>query len=84
MRIDRAGEKPLRRYLEQQLGVPVELVIPTSYNATVQGPGNGSLDITYLGGLTYVKGHDRYGAIPLVQRDVDRNFQSVGFRAIMA
>lgn len=68
---------PLQAYLEQQLGRPVKLIIPTSYNATVEGLGNGSLDIAYFGGLTYVKAHVRYGAVPLVQRDVDRQFHAL-------
>ena len=68
---------PLQAYLEHALGRPVKLVIPTSYNATVEGIGNGSLDVAYFGGLTYVKAHARYGAIPLVQRDIDRQFRSL-------
>ena len=68
---------PLQAYLERALGRPVKLVIPTSYNATVEGIGNGSLDVAYFGGLTYVKAHARYGAIPLVQRDVDQKFHSL-------
>jgi phosphonate transport system substrate-binding protein len=44
---------PLQKYLEQQLGRKVKLIIPTNYNATVEGLGNGSLDIAYLGGLTF-------------------------------
>jgi phosphonate transport system substrate-binding protein len=68
---------PLQKYLEHELGRPVVLIIPTNYNATVEGIGNGSLDIAYFGGLTYVKAHARYGAVPLVQRDVDRQFHSL-------
>ncbi len=68
---------PLRSYLEQQLGMPVSLVIPTNYNATVEAIGNGSLDVAYFGGLTYVQAHVRYGAVPLVQRDIDRQFHSL-------
>ncbi|HEY5226737.1 MAG TPA: phosphate/phosphite/phosphonate ABC transporter substrate-binding protein [Methylovirgula sp.] len=68
---------PLRAYLEKAIGRPVQLIIPTNYNATVEGLGNGSLDIAYLGGLTYVKAHARYGAIPLVQRAEDREFHSL-------
>lgn len=68
---------PLRAYLEKAIGRPVQLIIPTNYNATVEGLGNGSLDIAYLGGLTYVKAHARYGAIPLVQRETDRQFHAV-------
>jgi len=51
--------------------------IPTNYNATVEGLGNGSLDIAYLGGLTFVKAHERYGTIPLVQREADREFHAL-------
>lgn len=68
---------PLRAYLEKAIGEPVELVIPTSYNATVEGLGNASLDIAYLGGLTYVKAHARYGVVPLVQREEDQQFHSL-------
>jgi phosphonate transport system substrate-binding protein len=68
---------PLQAYLEHALGRPVRLIIPTNYNATVEGIGNGSLDIAYFGGLTYVKAHARYGAVPLVQRDVDKQFHSL-------
>jgi phosphonate transport system substrate-binding protein len=68
---------PLQRYLEQQIGMPVELIVPTSYNATVEGLGNDSLDAAYLGGLTYVKAHQLYGAVPLVQRQVDTQFHAL-------
>lgn len=68
---------PLRDFLAARTGRPVTLVIPTSYNATVEGLGNASLDIAYLGGLTYVKAHDRYGVLPLVQRGVDRHFHAL-------
>src|ERR1700692_4653765 len=33
---------PLRDYLSAKMGQPIELVIPTNYNATVEGLGNGS------------------------------------------
>ena len=68
---------PLRDYLAKAVGKPVELIIPTNYNATVEALGNGSLDFAYLGGLTYVKAHARYGVDPLVQRDADREFHAL-------
>ena len=68
---------PLREYLSKSLGSPVNLVIPTNYNATVEGLGNSSLDFAYLGALTYVKAHESYGVIPLVQRDADKHFHSL-------
>lgn len=70
-------KKPLRDYLAGKLGRDVELVIPTNYNATVEALGNASLDFAYLGGLTYVKAHARYGVVPLVQRAGDRQFHSL-------
>lgn len=68
---------PLKAYLEQKLGRPVNLIIPTNYNATVEALGNGSLDFAYLGGLTYIKAHARYGVVPLVQRSSDLQFRSL-------
>jgi len=67
---------PLKAYLEQKLGRPVNLIIPTNYNATVEALGNGSLDFAYLGGLTYIKAHARYSVVPLVQRSSDLQFHS--------
>jgi len=67
---------PLRDYLSKAIGETVELIIPTNYNATVEALGNGSLDFAYLGALTYVKAHDRYGVLPLVQRAEDKQFHS--------
>jgi phosphonate transport system substrate-binding protein len=68
---------PLRRYLSDAMGCEVNLIIPTNYNATVEALGNGSLDFAYLGALTYVKAHELYGVIPLVQRAADQRFHSL-------
>jgi phosphonate transport system substrate-binding protein len=70
-------KKPLKDYLAVAIGQPVELIIPTNYNATVEALGNGSLDFAYLGGLTYLKAHAQYGVTPLVQRDSDLQFHSL-------
>jgi phosphonate transport system substrate-binding protein len=68
---------PLRDYLSKAIGTKVDLIIPTNYNATVEALGNGSLDFAYLGALTYVKAHERYKVMPLVQRSADKNFHSL-------
>src|SRR5580692_2232794 len=68
---------PLKDYLSKTLGEPVNLVIPTNYNATVEALGNNSLDFAYLGALTYVKAHEQYGVLPLVQRAEDKQFHSL-------
>jgi phosphonate transport system substrate-binding protein len=73
--IDQKG--PLRDYLARAIGQEVSLIVPTNYNATVEGLGNGSLDFAYLGGLTYVKAHQMYGVTALVQRAADKQFHSL-------
>lgn len=70
-------KEPLKNYLAKSLRQDVNLIIPTNYNATVEGLGNGSLDFAYLGGLTYVKAHRQYGVVPLVQRTSDLEFHSL-------
>jgi len=68
---------PLREYLSKAMGSAVSLIIPTNYNATVEALGNGSLDFAYLGAVTYIKAHQMYGVIPLVQRSADKQFHSL-------
>ena len=68
---------PLREYLAKAIGGPVNLIIPTNYNATVEALGNGSLDFAYLGAVTYIKARQMYGVIPLVQRSADKQFHSL-------
>ncbi|HEY6348593.1 MAG TPA: phosphate/phosphite/phosphonate ABC transporter substrate-binding protein [Candidatus Angelobacter sp.] len=70
-------KEPLKNYLAKSLGQEVNLIIPTNYNATVEGLGNGSLDFAYLGGLTYVKARKQYGVVPLAQRTSDLEFHSL-------
>ena len=70
-------KKPLADYLQAALGQPVQLIIPTNYNATVEALGNASLDFAYLGGLTYLKAHQQYSVTPLVQRNTDLQFHSL-------
>jgi phosphonate transport system substrate-binding protein len=70
-------KKPLQTYLSEILGVPVKLIIPKDYNTTVEGLGNGSYDFAVFGAVAYVRAHHKYGVIPLVQRDIDKQFHSV-------
>jgi len=46
--------EPLRAYLEQKLGLPVELVVGANYAATGEALRFGRLDIAYLGPVTYI------------------------------
>ena len=46
--------EPLRAYLEQKLGMPVELIVGANYAATGEALRFGRLDIAYLGPVTYI------------------------------
>ena len=68
---------PLVKYLENETGSRVELVVPTNYAAVVEAIANDRVDIAYLGGFTFVQASRRAGVRPLVQRERDQNFHSV-------
>ena len=72
-----AAKQPWVDYFEQKLGRKIKLIVPTNYAATVEGLGNGSLDIANFGALTYLKAQARYGARPLAQRIEDRKFHAL-------
>jgi len=68
---------PMVKYLEQKLGTKVEYVPVTDYGAAVQALSAGKVDFAWLGGFTYVQAHVMTGALPLCQRDIDREFKTV-------
>jgi len=61
-----AEYQPLQEYLSEELDRPVELEVPTSYNAVVEAMTSGELDLAYFGGLTYVQARERADVSPLV------------------
>lgn len=68
--------QPLIDFLSDQTELDYELVIPTTYSELIDQFGNGDVDFAYFGGLTFLVAEERYGAIPIVMRDVDVRFQS--------
>ena len=66
------------QYLQQRLGVPVEYVPVTDYNASVSLFRSGDLDLVWFGGLTGVQARlQTPGAEVIAQRDIDAQFHSV-------
>jgi phosphonate transport system substrate-binding protein len=61
-----AQYEPLEEYLSEDLGMDVELSVPTSYNAVVEAMASEKLDLAYFGGLTYVQARERADVKPLV------------------
>ena len=71
-----SDKAPLIELLQRATGRRVKLLIPANYAATVEAIGNDTVDFAHFGGLTYLKAHERYGVIPVVQRLEDRRFHS--------
>jgi phosphonate transport system substrate-binding protein len=46
--------EPLRKYLEERLGLPVEIVVGANYAATSEALRFGRIDVAYLGPVTYI------------------------------
>jgi phosphonate transport system substrate-binding protein len=69
---------PLGKYLEKELGVPVQFVPVTDYAAVVEALAAKKLDMAWLGGFTYVQAKLRTNGavVPLVQRAEDEKFTS--------
>jgi len=68
--------EPLVAWLEKATGRKVSLTIPQNYAAVVEALVQGQLDLAHFGGFTFVQASKRAGAVPLVQRDRDREFHS--------
>jgi phosphonate transport system substrate-binding protein len=61
-----AEYQPLEDYLAEELGQPVELNVPISYNAVVEAMTSGELDIAYFGALSYLQAREQADVEPLV------------------
>lgn len=59
--------EPLRAYLQQCLGMRVELVIGENYVATGEALRQGRLDLAYLGPVTYILQSRAAGLVPFAR-----------------
>ncbi len=67
---------PLVQILEKALGKKVKYVPVTNYGAAVQALIADKVDFAWLGGFTHVQARTRTKVVPLVMRDIDREFRS--------
>jgi phosphonate transport system substrate-binding protein len=72
-----SAKQPFVDWLSRAVGRDVKLVIPTSYAATVEAVGNGSVDLAHFGGLAYLKAQAHYGVSAQAQRFEDRAFHAL-------
>jgi len=68
---------PMTAYLSEALGVEVTYVPVTDYGAAVQALIAGHVDFAWLGGFTHVQSRNLGDTVPLVMREIDREFKSV-------
>ena len=78
----RGEYEPLGRYLERELGRPVELSVPASYPAVVEAMANDKVDLALFGGLTYVQARRRARVVPLVT-DVNPEMGTTKYDAVI-
>ncbi|CAM4339819.1 phosphate/phosphite/phosphonate ABC transporter substrate-binding protein [Paenibacillus tarimensis] len=65
------GADKLADLLEQAMGRPVRAEIYPDYNGVVEAMGAGKAHMAYLGPLTYVEAHERYGVEAVVTQLID-------------
>ena len=73
----RAQHLPLMDVVCQAAAVQCRWVDAGTYAQVVANLGNGTTDVAFLGGVTFAQAKVRYGAVPLVMRDIDTRFTSV-------
>lgn len=64
-------------HLSAELKLPCDLVLYDTYEQLLDAFVARKIDLAFFGGVTFVMAADRGGAVPLVMRDVDRQFTTV-------
>lgn len=59
--------QPLLDYLSEKTTYSYDLMLKKNYEETVRGLGSGEIDLAFLGPLTYLEAHARYGAICILK-----------------
>lgn len=62
----KAKYEPFKAYLQDKLGMEVELFVANNYAGVVEAMASGKLDMAYFGGLTYVQAKQRANIHPIV------------------
>lgn len=75
------NNEPLKSYLEEQLGLEVELVVTTDYSSMIEAMAGGRLELGYFGPLSYVLAQEKadiepFAALQEVEGE-DPTYQSV-------
>jgi len=63
---------PLKKYLEKELGLEVELIVTTDYSVMIETMRRGKIDVGYFGPVSYVFLKSRHGAVAPVAAKKDK------------
>ena len=58
--------EPIRLYLEEKLGMPVEVIVTEDYVSLIEGMKNETIDIGYYGAFSYIAAESEMKLNPLV------------------
>jgi phosphonate transport system substrate-binding protein len=59
---------PLARYLSDQLGIEVVVRVGQDYSTHIEAIGRNQVDIAFMGPVSYLKMHQRFGRKPILGR----------------
>ena len=74
------GFEQMRVYLEEKLGIPVEVMITENYVSLINGMKNSTIDIGWYGAFSYIAAESEMELNPLVvetRKDSGPNYQSL-------
>ncbi|MFJ8065282.1 phosphate/phosphite/phosphonate ABC transporter substrate-binding protein [Psychrobacillus sp. NPDC096426] len=72
--------EPIRLYLEEKLGIPIEVDAADSYVSLIEGMKNETIDIGWYGAFSYVAAESEMELTPLIvqqRKDIGINYNSL-------
>ena len=63
----------LKAYLAETLGIPIELSVASDYENAVEQLVNGTVNMAYLGPLTYIQAKEQNPSIEAIAAPIDKN-----------
>lgn len=78
----KAKYEPFKNYLQDKLGMEVELFVANNYAGVVEAMASGKLDMAYFGGLTYVQAKQR-GKIHPIVTEIDSETKSTKYYSLI-
>jgi phosphonate transport system substrate-binding protein len=72
--------EPMRRYLEQAMGVPVKVMVPDTYEGLIDAMKNQEVDIGWYGAFSYIAAQQKVELEPMVleyRKEIGLSYRSL-------